>query len=91
VILEIKDGEVVSRSVRSRVTDSCGQHRSFADLMVGCQAVIRGGIGEGAAKALAANGIEPLVLAGAASVEEAAAGYLARTLVTTDKRVCLWG
>jgi hypothetical protein len=41
----------------------------------------------GAANAFAANGIEAVVLAGPASIEEAAVGYLAGSLVTTDERV----
>jgi len=41
------------------------------------QAAICGGIGQGAADALAATGIEPLVLVMWLSIEEAAAGYLA--------------
>jgi predicted Fe-Mo cluster-binding NifX family protein len=91
VVFEIDNGVIVSRSVCSRASDTCWQHRSFVDLMAGCQAVICGGIGRGAADALAANGIEPLVLTGPTSIEEAAAGYLAGTLVTTDERVCLCG
>ena len=91
VILDIQNGVVVSRSTRSRATDSCGQHRSFVDLMAGCRTVICGGIGQGAADALVANGIEPVVLAMPLSIEEAAAGYLAGSLVTTGERVCLCG
>jgi predicted Fe-Mo cluster-binding NifX family protein len=91
VVLDIQNGEVVSRTVCSRATDSCGQHRRFIDLMAGCQAVICGGIGQGAANALATNGIEPVVLAVPLSIEEAAAGYFAGRLVTTDKRVCPCG
>jgi predicted Fe-Mo cluster-binding NifX family protein len=91
VILEIENGKVVSRSVRSRGTDSCGQHRSFVELMSGCQTVICGGIGQSAANALAASGIEAAVLAMPLSIEEAAAGYLAGTLVTTEEHVCLCG
>ena len=44
-------------------------------------------VGQGAANALAANGIEPVVLAVPLSIMEAAAGYLAGSLVTTDERV----
>lgn len=42
-------------------------------------------------EALAANGTEPLVLAVPLSIDEAAAGYLAGTLVTTHERFCLYG
>jgi predicted Fe-Mo cluster-binding NifX family protein len=91
VVFDIENGAVVSHSVRSRATDSCGQHRSFVGLMAGCQAVICGGIGQAAATALAANAIEPVVLAAPVSIEEAAAGYLAGSLVATTERVCLCG
>ena len=91
VILRIENGAVVSRSMRHRANGVCGNHGSFIDLLTGCQAVICGGIGEGAVNSLAANGIESIVLAKPLSIEEAAAGYLAGTLATTDQRVCLCG
>jgi predicted Fe-Mo cluster-binding NifX family protein len=91
VVFEMEKGRVVSRSVRSRAADTCGNHRSFVEMLAGCRAVICGGIGQGAVNALAAHGIESLVLAGKMSIEDAAAGYLAGTLATTDERVCLCG
>jgi len=91
VILRIENGKVISRSARSRASGPCGNHGSFIDLLDGCQAVICGGIGQGAVNSLAANGIEPIVVAEPLSIEDAAAGYLAGSLVTTNKRVCLCG
>jgi len=91
VVLEVENGVVASRSVRPRGTDQCGNHRSFVELLAGCRAVICGGIGQGAVNALTAHGIESVVLAGPATIEEAAAGYLAGTLSTTNERVCLCG
>jgi predicted Fe-Mo cluster-binding NifX family protein len=91
VLLDIENGAVVSRSTRSRATDTCGQHRSFVELMAGCHAVICGGIGQGAVNALAAHGIEPIVLAAPMSIEKAVEGYLAGSLATTGERVCLCG
>ena len=91
VVLEVENGGIVARSVRSREADQCGNHRTFMDLAAGCRAVICGGVGQGAVHALAANGIETVVLAGKMSIEDAAAGYLAGTLSTTDERVCLCG
>jgi predicted Fe-Mo cluster-binding NifX family protein len=90
-IIEIQDGAAVSRSLRSRDTGACGNHGSFLDLLGGCEAVICGGIGQGAVNALASAGIRSIVLSGAMSIEDAAAGYLAGSLVTTDERVCLCG
>jgi predicted Fe-Mo cluster-binding NifX family protein len=91
VMFRIENGAIVSTSMRSRDTGACGNHGSFTDLLAGCDAVVCGGIGEGAVNALAAHGIEPIVLAAPMSVAEAAAGYIAGTLATTDRRVCLCG
>ena len=91
VIFQLESGAVVSRSMRSRLADACGNHRSFTDLLAGCHAVICGGIGQGAVNALAAHGITPIVLAAPLAIDEALAGYLAGTLPTTDDRVCLCG
>ena len=91
VILRIENGCVTSRSLRPRDAGPCGNHGSFTDLLAGCGAVICGGIGQGAVNALLAHGIEPIVLASALSIEDAAEGYLAGRLATTDRRVCLCG
>jgi len=88
-IVEVSDGQVSSTTVRPRPTGACGQHATFVDLLSGCRAVVCGGIGQGAADSLAANGIQPLVVAGRMSIDEAVTRYLTRTLVTTDQRVCL--
>jgi predicted Fe-Mo cluster-binding NifX family protein len=91
LVFEIEDGRVVSRTARGRETDACGNHRSFVDLLSGCGAVICGGIGAGAANALASHGVDSLVLATRMSVEAALAGYLGGSLITTQERVCLCG
>jgi predicted Fe-Mo cluster-binding NifX family protein len=80
-----------AREVRPRGTDACGNHRSFLDLAAGCRAVICGGVGQGAVNALAAHGIETIVLAAPMTVEAALAGYASGTLATTDVRACLCG
>jgi predicted Fe-Mo cluster-binding NifX family protein len=54
--------------------------------MAGCHAVICGGIGQGAANALAANGIEAVLLAGPASVEEAATARRPAILESDEPR-----
>jgi predicted Fe-Mo cluster-binding NifX family protein len=89
VVLEIQDRQVASKTVRERGTDACGNHKSFVDILEGCSAVLCGGIGQGAADALAAHGIEPIVAAGKHTVDEAVDLYLAGRLLTTDGRVCL--
>jgi predicted Fe-Mo cluster-binding NifX family protein len=91
VIFEINDGAAVSTSLRSRDSGPCGNHGSFLDLLAGCDTVICGGIGQGAANALTSAGLRSIVLAGAMSIEDAAAGYLAGSLITTDEKVCLCG
>jgi predicted Fe-Mo cluster-binding NifX family protein len=91
LVFEIEDGKVVSRTVRSRDAEQCGNHRTFMDLASGCRAVICAGVGQGAVTALAAHGVETIVLAAPMTVEAAAEGFLAGTLKTTDARVCLCG
>jgi len=91
LVFEIEEGRIVSRTARTRGTDACGNHKSFVELLAGCRAVICGGIGAGAANALAAHGVGSVVLADRMSVDAAIAGYLAGTLVTTEERVCLCG
>jgi predicted Fe-Mo cluster-binding NifX family protein len=91
VVVNIEAGAAAARNVRAREADTCGNHRSFVELLDGCQAVICGGIGQGAAVALAAHGVESIVLAKRMTIDEALAGYLAGTLVTTGERVCLCG
>jgi len=89
LILEIQDGAVTSGAFRSRSTGACGNHASFVDLLRGANAVICGGIGDGAANALTAHGIEPLVIGGPYTIDEALAGFLAGNLNLTAERVCL--
>jgi len=62
VVFQVENGAVISSSTRSRELDACGNHRSFVELLAGCRAVICGGIGQGAVDALAAHGIESIVL-----------------------------
>jgi predicted Fe-Mo cluster-binding NifX family protein len=88
LVIDIESG---ARESRRRGTDTCGNHRSFVDLAAGCRAVLCGGVGQGAVTALAARGIECLVLRAPMTIEEALKGYLAGALDTTDERVCLCG
>ena len=91
LIVDVEAGRIVGWTTRSREADSCGNHRGFVELLAGCQAVICGGIGQGAVNALAAHGVESIVLASRSSIDDAVAGYIAGSLVTTDERVCLCG
>jgi predicted Fe-Mo cluster-binding NifX family protein len=89
LILEIQDGAVVSGTFRSRPTDTCGNHAGFVEMLAGANAVMCGGIGQGAADMLVANGIEPLVLDGAHSIDDAVNGFLAGSLKLSADRICL--
>jgi predicted Fe-Mo cluster-binding NifX family protein len=89
LILEIQDGAIVSGTFRSRPTDTCGSHTGFVEMLEGTNAVMCGGIGQGAADMLAAHGIEPLVLDGAHSIDDAVNGFLAGDLKLSADRVCL--
>jgi predicted Fe-Mo cluster-binding NifX family protein len=59
------------------------------EILEGCATVLCGGIGQGAADALAAHGIEPIVAAAKHTIDEAVSLYLSGQLVTTTGRVCL--
>ncbi len=88
-VFEARDGQAVPKATRERQTDACGNHAGFVEMLEGCDAVICGGIGTGAANSLAAHGIQPIVAAGQHSIEDAVALYLAGRLPTTTDRVCL--
>jgi predicted Fe-Mo cluster-binding NifX family protein len=89
LILEIQDGAIVSGTFRSRPTDTGGSHAGFIEMLAGAHAVMCGSIGQGAADMLAAEGIEPLVLNGPHSIDEAVNGFLAGNLRVTGDRVSL--
>ena len=89
LILEIQDGAIVSGTFRSRPTDTCGDHTGFVEMLAGAHVVMCGGIGAGAADLLTANGIEPMVLRGTHSIDEAVNRFLAGSLKLTGDRDCL--
>ena len=89
IVLKAEDGRVVSTTTRERKADACGNHASFVEILDGCDVVLCGGIGEGAAQSLAAHGIQAVVAASQHSIDDAVARYLAGNLATTTVRVCL--
>ncbi|HVX65843.1 MAG TPA: NifB/NifX family molybdenum-iron cluster-binding protein [Bryobacteraceae bacterium] len=89
VVLDIAEGRIAGRTVRERATGACGNHQSFVEILAGCDAVICGGIGEGAARSLAQAGIRSVVASGPHTIDEAAALFLQGKLATTTERVCL--
>jgi predicted Fe-Mo cluster-binding NifX family protein len=58
-------------------------------MVAGAQAVVCGGVGQGAVDTLAAHGVETLVLDGPHSIDDAVNGFLAGSLKLTGERVCL--
>lgn len=90
IVMDVTDGGIVSRAVRNRESGSCN-HKSFVEMLEGCDGVICGGIGQGAWDALTAHGILPIVAAGKHSIDEAITRYLAGSLATTGEKVCLCG
>ena len=89
LILEVQNGAIVSGTYRSRPTDSCGNPAGFVEMLNGANAVICGGIGQGAADALNAHHIEPLVIDGPHSIDEAVNRFLSGSLTLSAERVCL--
>ncbi len=89
VVFEIAGGKIASRATRERPSAACGNHATFVEMLAGCDAVICGGIGEGAAVSLAKHGIKPVVAAGEYAIDEAVTLFLQGQLPTTTDRVCL--
>jgi predicted Fe-Mo cluster-binding NifX family protein len=91
VVVEVNSGVPGARVVRARGTEACGNHATFVEMLAGCDAVICGGIGEGAAVALAAHGIRSLVAPTAAGspIDDALQAWIEGRLATSDERVCL--
>src|ERR1035437_870935 len=91
VVVEVNSGVPGARVVRARGTEACGNHATFVEMLAGCDAVICGGIGEGAAVALAAHGIRGLVAPTAAGspIDDALQAWIEGRLATSDERVCL--
>jgi predicted Fe-Mo cluster-binding NifX family protein len=79
------------QSTRTRGTEACGNHATFVEMLAGCDAVICGGIGQGAAVSLAAHGIRTLVSPSAvgSSIHDVMRAWLEGRLATSDERVCL--
>ncbi len=90
VVVELASG---ARTTRVRGTDVCGNHATFVEMLAGCDAVICGGIGQGAALSLSAHGVQTLVSPGVIgqSVDEVLLAWMEGRLVVSDERVCLCG
>lgn len=91
VVVEVSAGKEVARSLRTRGTGACGNHATFVEMLKGCDAVICGGIGEGAAVSLVANGIAAVVSPSASgtTIEDVLRAWIEGRLAMSDERVCL--
>lgn len=63
-------------------------HANILELLHDCKVVLCGGMGAGAAQALQAHGIQPVILGAASSAEEAASAYVNGTLPTSATGLC---
>jgi predicted Fe-Mo cluster-binding NifX family protein len=93
VVVQVNAGVPGARTTRARGTEACGNHATFVEMLAGCEAVICGGIGQGAAVSLSAHGIRPLVSPAAAGtpIDDALAAWLQGRLVLSDETNCLCG
>src|ERR1035441_9447872 len=100
VVVEVSGGVAGARGTRAgarvrraRGAGACGNHATFVEMLAGCDAVISGGIGQGAAGTLAAHGIRALVSPAAAGtpIDDALRAWIEGRLATSDERVCLCG
>jgi predicted Fe-Mo cluster-binding NifX family protein len=92
IVFETEGTEVVHREFRSNhhtphAQDLCNHkgsshqnhhqsHANVLELLSDCKVVLCGGMGAGAVQALRANGIEPILVSGIHSTEEAVSAYL---------------
>jgi predicted Fe-Mo cluster-binding NifX family protein len=91
LLYSVAGGQATFASTVERGADECGNHRSFTDLLAGCDAVLCGGVGQGAVNALADTGTRTIVLDRPYTAQDAVAAYLTGTLEVSDARVCLCG
>ena len=91
IVVEVNSGVPGVRTARVRGTEAGGNHATFVEMLAGCDAVICGGIGQGAAVSLAAHGIRTLVSPSSVGtkIDEAVRAWIEGRLTTSDERVCL--
>jgi len=91
VVVEVNSGVPGARTRRVRGTEACGNHATFVEMLAGCDAVICGGIGQGAAVSLAAHGIRTVVSPSSAGypIDDALRAWIEGRIATSEERVCL--
>jgi predicted Fe-Mo cluster-binding NifX family protein len=103
VVFEVEDSTVRSREFRRNEETPhnqgiCGHdgekpqgahsHAGIFELLSGCSVVLCGGMGGGAAQAMQANGIKPVVLPGERSAEDALAIFISGNLPAAEVGFC---
>jgi predicted Fe-Mo cluster-binding NifX family protein len=90
-VVEVNSGVPGKRTTRVRGTEACGNHATFVEMLAGCDAVICGGIGQGAAVSLAAHGIRTLVSPSSVGspIDDVVRAWIEGRLATSEERVCL--
>jgi len=63
-------------------------HGRIFDLLSDCGVVLCGGMGAGAAQAMTANGIKPVILPGACSADDAVASYMSGNVPVAPAGSC---
>jgi len=93
VVVEVTSGVAGEPTTRTRATEACGNHATFVEMLAGCDAVICGGIGQGAAVSLEAHGIRAVVAPQATGtpIGSALQAWLEGRLATSGEFVCLCG
>ena len=91
VVVELNSGVPGARTTRARGTEACGNHATFVEMLAGCEAVICGGIGQGAAVSLGAHGIRALISPAAVGmpIDDALLAWQEGRLVLSDEFICL--
>jgi predicted Fe-Mo cluster-binding NifX family protein len=99
LIFEIGDGVIRSRERRENAAHhthaqgECGHatgdsHAGILSALAGCDVVICGGMGKGAANALKAGGITPVLTTATGPAESAVTDYLSGKLPAAGESIC---
>jgi predicted Fe-Mo cluster-binding NifX family protein len=103
VVFDVEDSTVRSREFRHNQETPhnqgiCGHdgekphgahsHAGIFELLGGCSVVLCGGMGGGAAQAMLANGIKPVILPGERSADDAVAAFISGTLPVAGAGFC---
>jgi predicted Fe-Mo cluster-binding NifX family protein len=103
VVFDVEDSTVRSREFRHNEETPHNQgicnhdgenapaahgHAGIFELLSGCDVVLCGGMGGGAAQSMLANGIKPVILPGERSADDAVAAFISGTLPVAEAGFC---